>query len=252
MMALQRWCSTKRCTLHEEGAVSVPDRNGHLRRSRQAAGSLSRSRPARVSALLAWLVCLAWIAPLRAQVSVTCSAEEGERSLSCLVDASLLFDPSLRTILESGFTNNLVYRIHLLAPDRPQPLAIAVAAFAEVFRLYTDVYYVSREGTPGYTTHTDWEGAVRDLSRFPVHFPFERPDEPRIFLVAVMLEVNPVSPAHLAEARSWIAQSGGTFRLLGGEEQTFFATLLSLILDSRHRTAEQLRTGLSPPFEVAP
>ena len=194
---------------------------------------------------------LATSARAEAQESLRCAVDDGG-GITCVLDASEQFDQGVREILESGFTNNLVYRFFLFASEEDEPEAVAVMTFASVFRLYTDVHYISREGTEGYVERNDWESAARELSQLEV--PFENLDElqPGRYFAAVILEINPVSEAELLEARRWIARSRGAYRLFGETEVSFFGTFVTLFVDADPGGADARRLFRSEPFEVGP
>ena len=202
-------------------------------------------------ASLAWASVVLTIGTARADEPMTCTVDEA-RQISCTVEVASEFDADLRQILESGFTNNLVYRIYLFSVDREEPLSLSIVAFAQVFRLYTDVYYISREGTEGYVAREDWSSAVAELSRFTVEFEAVANDNPGEYFAAAILEINPLSEEHLAEARSWIAQSRSGYRLFGMENQSFFGTFVSLFINANRRSAELIRYFRSTHFEIIP
>ncbi len=170
----------------------------------------------------------------------------------CQVDAALVFDSQLRDVLDSGFTNNLLYRVYLYREGVEQPIAIAVIAFAEVFHLYSDVYYISREGVDGYAGHDNWDDAVGEMSRFDVILGTTEELEPGQYLGAVMLEINPMSQSNLDEARAWISRSRGGYELFGSSEQSFFGSFGSLFVDADQGEAEATRRFQSQSFELAP
>lgn len=202
-----------------------------------------------LSAVALASLCLAWPATTQAQSETECAVDE-EGELRCRIDALGLYDNALREILENGFTNHLVYRLVLLPTERDEPVSGTLVAFVEVFRLYTDVYYVSREGTEGYVAHYDWQSALQQLARFEVDFgPVERIG-PGPFDVEAVLEINPLDEAALAQARSWIARTRRGYHLPGMDD-SLFGSYVSLFINVEPGASEATRRLRHGPIEIA-
>lgn len=186
-----------------------------------------------------------------AQSPIACSINEDE-DIICTVDAIGELDPSIRDTLENGFTNNLVYRFYLFAEGEEEPVGVAVVAFAEVFRLYTHVFYITREGAGGYVRREDWVAATLELAVFEISFGAQAAIAPGVYFVAALLDVNPLSEAQLSMARRWITDSRRGYSLFGEGERSFFGTFVSLFVEIDQSSVEIRRTFQSDSFEILP
>jgi hypothetical protein len=191
------------------------------------------------------------VAPEQATSPLDCHIVT-EQALTCRVAAELEGDRELRELLESGFTNHLVYRVYLFALGQDDPTAVSLVAFAQVFRLYTDVYYISREGIDGYVERLDWEAAAAELSQFEVSFGPTAELTPGDYFAVALLEINPLDEAALAEARNWIAQSHGGYRLFGGGGESLFGSFVTLFVETDPGGAQARRLYQSPAFAILP
>lgn len=202
------------------------------------------------SAVLGILICLA-SPPAHAQQDgvepLQCGVVSGQ--VTCAIDARDGFDDQIRELLDNGFTNNLVYRLTLYRVDSTEPVASAGADFAQVFRLYTEVYYISRGGIEGYTAHYDWPGAVAGLSRFLLPVAAVDTLEEGRYLADLTLEVNPLGEEDLSQARGWIDRARGGYAVLGGRG-TGWRSFISFFSDDDETTAQAVRRFRSPAFEV--
>jgi hypothetical protein len=182
---------------------------------------------------------------------LTCGRDE-TGALRCQVDVASQLDHPIQALLENGFTNELVYRLYLFPRDDDTPVGAAVVAFAVVFQLYTDVYYISREGVEGYVERSSWPEARDVLARFEVVLDERRAVPPGAYFAAAVLEVNPVNEAQLLEARRWIAQSRGGYRLFDSRDSSLFGTFVSLFVNVDLGSADVRRVFRSESFEMAP
>lgn len=221
------------------------------------AGSWPRGRPRRRS----WARAHASLAPLLATLLALGVAGRaspaGAQSLSCGpdgavvvcdIDASALFDAVVRGRFDSGFTNHVLYRVYLYPVGGDEPLTVAVAAFAEVFRLYSDIYYVSRQGIEGYEAYETWEQVVAGLARFRVIVGSAADLPEGSYFAAAIAELNPLSEDHLSRAQSWIASAGGDYRVFEGGDESFFGTFVSLFVSPAGGQAEVSSRFQSTPF----
>ncbi len=168
----------------------------------------------------------------------------------CDIDASALFDAVVRGRFDSGFTNHVLYRVYLYPVGGDEPVTIAVAAFAEVFRLYSDIYYVSRQGIEGYEAYESWEQVVGGLARFRVVVGSVSELPAGSYFAAAIAELNPLSEDHLSRAQSWIASAGRDYQVFEGGDQSFFGTFVSLFVSPAGGQAEVSSRFQSEPFAL--
>jgi hypothetical protein len=154
-----------------------------------------------------------------------------------------VFDPALAKKLDSGFAMNLVARAWLFREGAARPEALAVRHFRVAYDLWDEVYLVEERDDAGTRTWREPTRAaamrrVTTLDRLPVAETARMPDGAR-YHVAVLVEVNPVSPELLAQVRRWLANPPETHRFAGAGE-SFFGSFVSIFVNPRIGDAEKV------------
>lgn len=207
--------------------------------------ALSRGR---VAAFIA--VCVAMLLSGRTAGSQSIWCEALGEGVACSVDTTSLFTPLVRGRFDSGFTNHLLYRVYVYPEGEDDPVSVAVAAFAQVFRLYSDVYYLSRQGVDGYEAYESWEEVVGALGRFSVVVASSGDLPAGRYLAVAFLEVNPVSEAHLSQAQRWIAGARGEYQVFADEGPSEIEDFALLFTRPTEGQAEVSSRFESEPFLV--
>jgi hypothetical protein len=206
----------------------------------------------RLGLLLLWLVATG-AAEDPVPVREGSFAEKGA-FLTMTVGLPDVVDDSLRKKLRSGFTSMIVLRAYLFREGQTAPLGLTVRTYRVSWDVWEEVYLVQIEDPQGQLNlkfKTEAE-AVAQLARLD-SFPLDRLANIPIgvnHFVAVLIEVNPISPELLAQARRWLSRPGGTERLSGGD--TFFGSFVSIFVNTKVNEAERIIRFRSRPFYRRP
>jgi hypothetical protein len=168
-----------------------------------------------------------------------------------------LFDAAAYEALSSGIPSTVVIRIQITPRDSDTPVAEQLIQRSAVRDVWDDIYIVRLDqpsgqpgGQPGarktfkvkYRAEAlKWLTAIEDLpvAKLDV-LPLEQ-----IFVLKMVVELNPVSKETLAEVRRWLSQgnTGGLER--GG---TFFGSFVSVFYNPKIADADQVLRIHSQPF----
>jgi hypothetical protein len=175
--------------------------------------------------------------------------EERPPFLTMSVAMPDLVDDALRARLRSGFVTTIVLRAYLYREDAVRPLGVFVRTYRVLYDLWDELYSLQIEdaqGVKGHQFHGEKEvlRAIVELERLPLVPLASVPVGLRHF-VAVIVEVNPLSPELLAEARRWLARPSGGERFSGSEG--FLGTFMSVFANKRVNEAERVLKFRSPP-----
>jgi hypothetical protein len=161
-----------------------------------------------------------------------------------------LGDDALRKRLASGFVSTIVLRAYLYRDGEARPLGLTPRTYRIYYDLWDEVYRAQIQDPQGQLTVTlrTLDEAVAYLSKleqFPLVQLASLPVGMRFF-VAVMVEVNPVSPELLAQVRRWLAHPGSSERISGNEG--FLGSFLSVFVNNQVSAAERVLRFRSAPF----
>ncbi|HJL16542.1 MAG TPA: hypothetical protein RMH99_12845 [Sandaracinaceae bacterium LLY-WYZ-13_1] len=152
-----------------------------------------------------------------------------------------LADRSLRRKLRSGLPQTLVMRVYAYRGDG-RPLAVEPRHCRVTYDLWEEVYRVEirearRDRNESYGTLRAVLQRCLVARRIPVGRARDYADaggQPLYF--AVLLELNPLSPATVHRLRRWLSRPAGGGRI-GGE--AFFGSFVSLFVNRRIGSAER-------------
>lgn len=161
--------------------------------------------------------------------------------------ASDFLTPAVVRKLASGLPQTLVTRVYAYPEHGKEPLSLSLRSCRVVYDLWEELYRVQVETETAQRSFTarELDGAVRacvgakDLS-FGADFQ-ARPGESVYF--AVILELNPLSPATVQRMRRWLARTGP--QQLDGD--AFFGSFVSIFVTRGMGSAERtlsFRTAL--------
>lgn len=164
-----------------------------------------------------------------------------------------LFDAGAYEALGTGIPSTVVIRIQIAPRDSNTPVAEQLIQRSVVYDVWDEVYTL-RLDQPGrretfqvkYRSEAlTWLTAIGDLpiarlSALPVN---------QVFVLKMVVELNPVSKETLAEVRRWLSQgnSGGLDR--GG---TFFGSFVSVFYNPKIADADRVLRIRSQPFYRPP
>jgi hypothetical protein len=160
-------------------------------------------------------------------------------------------DATLRQRLQSGFAQTVVLRAFLYRDDRSRPLGVTVRSYRIVYDLWDEQFLVQIDDPQGRLNlrlKTVNEAVLRlsHLDAFPLAALPTIESGSRYF-VAVIAELNPISPELVTQVRRWLARPAE--RLSGNE--TFFGSFVSVFANNRLDEAERIVRFRSPSFARA-
>ena len=160
-----------------------------------------------------------------------------------------LFDAPTYEALSSGISSTVVIRVQITPRDSDAPVAEQLIRRSVVFDVWDEIYTVELD-QPGSSRKVKlkyraealkWLTAIEDLPIAPLAvLPYEQ-----VFVLKMVVELNPVSKETLAEVRRWLSQgtSGGLDR--GG---TFFGSFVSVFYNPKIAEADRVLRIYSQPF----
>jgi hypothetical protein len=175
-----------------------------------------------------------------------------ERGKHLVVSASFteLFDQQSFDQLPSGLATTVLLRIYVYRRNRELPVALTVATFRVVYDLWDEVYTVRVEGPLGSRTRrfrrrAQALKAITELEDFPIA-SLDRIEVGPHYFLAMVVELNPVSPELLAEVRRWLSRPAGDRRL--ETSSSFFGSFVSVFSNPKLPEADAVLKLQSQPF----
>ena len=160
-----------------------------------------------------------------------------------------LFDAPAYHALATGIPSTVVIRIQITPRDSNDPVAEQLIERSVVYDVWDEVYKLRLEQPDGPKVITvkfqaealKWLTAIDDLPVAPLSsLPVDQ-----VFVLKMVVELNPVSKETLAEVRRWLSQgnSGGLDR--GG---AFFGSFVSVFYNPKIADADRVLRIRSQPF----
>ena len=195
-------------------------------------------------ALMLVLVAADDAVPLR-----QCGFAEKGQFLTLSVGIQDVVDEAFKKKVRSGFAQTIVLRVYLYREGEAQPLGLTLRTYRVWYDLWDERFFVQMKDPQGqrtlpFKTEAEALAAVNKLENFPLVPASIVPAGVRHF-VAVLVEVNPISPELLAQARRWLSRPGSE-RLSGGE--TFLGSFVSIFVNTKVTEAERIIKFRSQPF----
>jgi hypothetical protein len=179
-----------------------------------------------------------------------------ERGANLVVTSSFpeLFDQAATDRISSGFPSSVVVRIYVFRKDRTErPISLVLVEHEIVFDLWDEVYVLRSRGPLGkrelrYRSRQQAVRAMTELDHMPIA-PLERiPIGPHHFL-AMVVELNPISPELLAEMRRWLSRPAGESL---DSSSSFFGSFVSVFVNPKLDRADRTLRVRSQPFYRTP
>jgi hypothetical protein len=161
-----------------------------------------------------------------------------------------LVDDALRRKLRSGIASNIVLRAFLYHEGESKPLGLTVRTYRIWYDVWDEVYFLQIQDPLGqlklkYKTEAEAVAQLVRLSQFPLAPVGSIPIGVRFF-VAVLIEINPISPELLAQARRWLTRPGGV------QKPPVSDPFFSLFGNTKISAVEREIRFRSTPFERRP
>ncbi len=157
-----------------------------------------------------------------------------------------LFDSAAYEALDSGFTSTVVIRIWIYPKDSTDPVAFVLLQREVLYNLWDEVFELRIDGQAPIKEKRQSEAlkkltAIDDL---PVARLAKLPYG-QVFMLAMQVELNPVSKETLAEVRRWLSQGTGGGLDRGG---AFFGSFVSVFVNPKIPEADRVLRIRSQPF----
>jgi hypothetical protein len=160
-----------------------------------------------------------------------------------------LFDASNYEALGSGIESTVVIRIQITPQDSDDPVAEQLIRRSVVYDVWDEVYRLQLDERGGqkklqvkYRAEAlKWLTGIEDVpvARLAV-LPLEK-----VFVLKMVVELNPVSRETLAEVRRWLSQGNGGGLDRGG---AFFGSFVSVFYNPKIADADRVLRIRSQPF----
>lgn len=200
-------------------------------------------------ALIALALAL-WAAPVRAD-------DRGpkwifvERSGSIYLSTSVtsVFDVPAYKRIEEGLPMTVVIRLWVYPEGSKRPVAFVVMQRQIVYDLWDEVYQVALTWTTGSRQYTvkykaDALTLMTGLDQVKIADAAALGYDTN-YVVAIVAELNPVSPETLAEVRRWLSDGAGGGLDRGG---SFFGSFVSVFVNLKVPDADRVVRQQSQPF----
>jgi hypothetical protein len=160
-----------------------------------------------------------------------------------------LFDTAAYEALSTGIPSTVVIRIQIAPQDSDAPVAEQLIQRSVVYDVWDEIYTLRLDQPGGRKTikvkyraeALKWLTAIEDLpiARLSV-LPIDQ-----VFVLKMVVELNPVSKGTLAEIRRWLSQGNGGGLDRGG---AFFGSFVSVFYNPKIADADRVLRIRSQPF----
>lgn len=164
-----------------------------------------------------------------------------------------LFDTTAYEALSTGIPSSVVIRIQITPRDADTPVAEQLIQRSVVYDVWDEIYTLRLDQPGGRKTikvkfraeALKWLTSIEDLpiARLAV-LPVDQ-----VFVMKMVVELNPVSKETLAEVRRWLSQGNGGGLDRGG---AFFGSFVSVFYNPKIADADRVLRIRSQPFYRAP
>ena len=157
-----------------------------------------------------------------------------------------LFDDAAYQALDSGFTSTVVIRIWVYPKGSTDPVAFVLLQREVLYNLWDEVFELRIDGAAPIKEKRQSEALKKltAIDELPVARLAKLPYE-EVYLLAMQVELNPVSKETLAEVRRWLSQGTGGGLDRGG---AFFGSFVSVFVNPKIPEADRVLRIRSQPF----
>ena len=157
-----------------------------------------------------------------------------------------LFDSAAYEALDSGFTSTVVIRIWIYPKGSTDPVAFVLLQRQVLYNLWDEVFELRIDGRAPIKEKRQSEALKKltALDDLPVARLATLPYE-QVYMLAMQVELNPVSKETLAEVRRWLSQGTGGGLDRGG---AFFGSFVSVFVNPKIPEADRVLRVRSQPF----
>lgn len=160
-----------------------------------------------------------------------------------------LFDTAAYDALDSGVAQTVVIRIWIYPQGSTVPVAGVIVQRKVSYEPWDEIFYLSLEEPTGRRKLKEKRQAdalkrLTTIEDLPVAAVAKLPYE-QVFLLAMQVELNPVSKETLAEVRRWLSQGTGGGLDRGG---AFFGSFVSVFVNPKVPAADRVLRIRSQSF----
>jgi hypothetical protein len=175
---------------------------------------------------------------------------ERGKHLTLTTSFTEIFDAKSYKKLSSGFVSTLVVRIYVYKKGSSLPVSLTFLRARIVYDLWDERYIIRIDGPDGrrnkkIKSRAAALRAITELYRLPVAELSKIPRGPHHF-VGVVVELNPISAALLAEVRRWLTRKPGKSTL--DRTSSFFGSFVSVFVNPKVPEAARVLRLRSQPF----
>lgn len=174
-----------------------------------------------------------------------------ERGANLLITAnptplSKLFDSAAYDALDTGFVSTVVIRIWIYPRDSKDAVAFVLLKREVFYNVWDEVFELRLDGKAPIKEKRQAEALKRltAIEDVPVARLATLPYD-QVYLLAMQVELNPVSKETLAEVRRWLSQGQGGGLDRGG---AFFGSFVSVFVNPKIPEADRVLRIRSQPF----
>jgi len=178
-----------------------------------------------------------------------------ERGNTLTVNTTItkLFDSAAYNALDSGFTSTVFIRMWVYPSGSTEPVSFVALDRQVVYNLWDEEYELSFKEPGGRRKFKEKRKsealkALTSLDGVPIaplaNLPYGSPTE-NVFMLAMSVELNPVSDQTLTEVRRWLTQGSGGGLDRGG---AFFGSFVSVFVNPKIAAADRVLRIRSQPF----
>lgn len=156
-----------------------------------------------------------------------------------------LFDTTAYDALDDGPASTVVIRIWVYPQGSTQPVAYQLYQRSVSYEPWDEIFYLNVDGKRSKEKRK--ADALKRLTAIDDIFAAylsQLPHE-QVFLLAMQVELNPVSKETLAEVRRWLSQGNGGGLDRGG---AFFGSFVSVFVNPKIPEADRVLRIQSQPF----
>jgi hypothetical protein len=178
-----------------------------------------------------------------------------ERATALTVNTTItkLFDSAAYNALDSGFTSTVFIRMWVYPSGSTEPVSFVALDRQVVYNLWDEEYELSFKEPGGRRKFKEKRKsealkALTSLDGVPIaplaNLPYGSPTE-NVYMLAMSVELNPVSDQTLTEVRRWLTQGSGGGLDRGG---AFFGSFVSVFVNPKIPPADRVIRIRSQPF----
>lgn len=160
-----------------------------------------------------------------------------------------LFDQASYEALDTGFTSTVIIRLWVYPKDSTDPISFVALERQVLYDIWDEVYELKFNGPGGKKVFKEKRKAeaFRKLTSLEDTAIARLADLPydKIYLLAMEVELNPVSKETLAQVRRWLSQGTGGGLDRGG---AFFGSFVSVFVNPKIAEADRVLRMRSQPF----